>query len=253
MQTNQLVLCELQDTGTVEVESWSPFCLKVHRALRAAGLRYTRQLSDRPDAWRRYSVTGQVPVLLVDGEPVADSTRILARIESLGGRSLLPWDPRARAEALLWEELADAGLNGFLVAARWADQRNWPATRAAYFAAMPAPVRAIVPRILRRKILNTLVARDVWRRGAEDCWRRFEILLDALEARAPDTGFWSCDAIGVADVALFGQLHGLRTALTPWQRECVEARPRLLAWLDRVDLATRPMPALVGAARTAAA
>lgn len=253
MQTHELILCELQDTGNAAIESWSPFCLKVHRALRAAGLRYTRQTSPDPRAWREHNPTGQVPVLLVDGKPVADSTRILARIETLGGRSLLPVDPHARAEALLWEELADAGLNAFLVAARWADARNWPATRAAYFGGMPALPRAIVPGLLRRGVIKNLVARDVWRRGAADCWDRFVTLLDALDARAPERGFWSSDRVGVADVALFGQLHAFRSELTPWQRSCVESRPRLVAWLDRVDAATRSQPALVGGAATVAA
>jgi glutathione S-transferase len=253
MQTHELTLCELQDTGNAAIESWSPFCLKVHRALRAAGLRYARQTTANPATWRHYNPTGQVPVLLVDGVPVADSTRILARIETLGGRPLLPSDPRLRAEALLWEELADTGLNAFLVAARWADDRNWPATRMAYFGGMPAPVRAIVPALLRRKVIKALVARDVWRRGAEDCWDRFETLVDALGERAPKIEFWSGDRVGVADVALFGQLQAFRSELTPWQRDCVEARPRLVAWLDRVDAATRPLPALVGGATTVAA
>ncbi len=244
MQTNELVLCELRDTGRCELESFSPFCVKVHRALRAAGLRYERRHADRPDAHREHNPTGQVPVLLVDGVPVADSTRILARIETLGGRSLLPADPRARAEALLWEELADTALNGFLVAARWADPRNWPVTRAAYFVGMPAPVRAIVPALLRRGVVRSLVARDVWRGGPEACWARFELVLDALEARAPERGFWLGEPIGVADVALFGQLQGLRTELTAWQMQCVQARPRLTAWLDRVDAATRPLHAV---------
>lgn len=244
MQVNELVLCELQDTGRPELESFSPFCVKVHRALRAAGLRYERRHADRPDTYRDYNPAGQVPVLLVDGAPVFDSTRILARIEELGGRSLLPADPRLRAEALLWEELADTALNGFLVAARWADARNWPVTRAAYFAAMPAPVRAIIPALLRRGVVRTLVARDVWRAGPEACWRRFELMLDALEARAPERGFWIGEGLGVADVAMFGQLQGLRTELTAWQMQCVQARPRLTAWLDRVDAATRPLQAV---------
>jgi glutathione S-transferase len=248
----ELVLCELSDTGLAALESYSPFCLKVLRALRAAGLPVRRQHAGRPDAWRHYNAVGQVPVLLVDGEPIADSTQILARIETLGGRSLLPADPRLRAEALLWEELADTALNGFLVAARWADADNWPRTRAAYFGAMPAPVRAIVPALLRRGVVRSLVARDVWRAGPAACWARFAILLDGLEARAPASGFWLDDRITVADVSLFAQLHGLRTALTPVQRAAVEQRPRLCAWLDRVDAATRAPDAVARIGRSAA-
>jgi glutathione S-transferase len=163
----------------------------------------------------------------------------------LGGISLLPADPRLRAEALLWEELADTSLNGFLVAARWADPRNWPATRDAYFATMPRVVRAVIPGLLRRRVVRSLEARDVWRRGADDCWSRFETLLDALEARAPAAAFWSGERIGVADVALFGQLQGLRSPMTTWQRSQVEARPKLVAWLERVDVQTR-VPATSG-------
>lgn len=229
-----LTLLELADPGLPGFESYSPFCLKVHRALKLAGLPYARRCVDNPAAHRAHSPTGQLPVLLVGEEAVPDSTDILARIGQLApGR--LP----AGAEALLWEELADTAVNGFLVAARWADGRNWPATRAAYFGGMPPPVRAVVPALLRRKVVRNLVARDVWRSGEPACWRRFGALLDQLDERAPAQGFWLGGPVGVADVALFAQLHSLRTPLTPWQAQQVERRARLTAWLSRVDAATR--------------
>lgn len=237
MTTNalpSLTLLELTRPELPGLESYSPFCLKVHRALKYAGLPYRRVCSENPAAHRAHNPTGQVPVLLVGDEAVADSTAILARILRLA-----PGRIAATPEALLWEELADTALNGFLVAARWADPRNWPATRAAYFASMPAPVRAVVPGLLRRKVVRGLVARDVWRAGPEACWRRFGTLLDALDARAPEQGFWLPGGLGVADLALFGQLHSLRTPLTPWQAEQVARRGRLSHWLDRVDEATR--------------
>jgi glutathione S-transferase len=53
------------------------------------------------------------------------------------------------------------------------------------------------------------------------------------------SGFWLGPRLSVADVALFAQLHSLRTSLTPWQRDSVEARESLRQWLDRVDVATR--------------
>ena len=137
-----LVLCELTDPAVDGLESYSPFCLKVHRALRAAGLSYERRHEANPGAFRALNPTGQVPVLLVDGEPVFDSTRILARIETL---AIVPLsrssDVAARAEAWLWEELADTSLNGFLVAARWADDRNDMALLAAQSVGLGDAVR----------------------------------------------------------------------------------------------------------------
>ncbi len=243
-----LTLLELADPGLPSHESYSPFCLKVHRALRLLDLPYTRRNESDPRRLRPFNPKGQAPVLLVGEEPVSDSTDIVARLQRLADRSLVPADPRLAAEARLVEELADTAINAYLVAARWADERNWPRTRAAYFVGMPRLVRAIVPNRLRAGVVERLVAREVWRGGPEECWRRFAALLDDLDARAPVEGGWvgggpGESPYGLADVALFAQLHSLRTPLTPWQHDQVARRRRLTAWLDRVDAATRPATA----------
>jgi glutathione S-transferase len=238
-----LVLCELADASADGIESYSPFCLKAHRALRAAGLPYERRHGRMPREFVRENPRGQVPVLLVDGEPVADSTQILHRIEALAGPLGGETDPRTRAEAWLWEELADTSLNGFLVAARWADDRNWPAVRQAYFGQAPWFVRALIAPRIRETVVKVLVARDVWRAGAEACWDRFLTTLGDLEARAPQSGFWMGERLTVADVALFGQLQSFRTPLTQWQSHAIGQKGALRGWLDRVDAATRSAPA----------
>jgi glutathione S-transferase len=233
-----LVLCELTDPGLPGVESYSPFCLKVHRALRTAGLSYERRHANRPDAFRNFNPTRQVPVLLVDGEPVADSTRILHRIEGLTHAFTRHQNPHARAEAWLWEEFADGALSAHLVSARWADERNWPLTRDALFARAPWLVRRVVAPQIRRGILRALVARDVLRAGWPACWSRFLTLLDQLEQRAPQAGFWLGDVLSVADLALFAQLHSFRTPLTPAQAQELAKRAKLSAYVDRVNAAT---------------
>jgi glutathione S-transferase len=246
MTRNQpaLILCELADPGIEGLESFSPFCLKAQRALRFAGLQYERRLGRAPGDFKALNPTGQVPVLLVDGAPVSDSTRILQRIEALTGAFTYALDARERAEAWLWEEFADTALNGFLVSARWAFDENWALLREAYFGAAPWFVRRWIAPMLRKKVLRALVARDVWRAGRDQCWSRFRETLDALEVRAPERGFWVSPTLSVADVALFGQLHSFRTPLTPAHAAELRKRGRLCAYLDRVDAATRSEPAL---------
>jgi len=243
MKTPHIVLLELADASAFGLESLSPFCLKAHRTLRAAGLPYERRHAGRPSDAARYNPTKQVPVLLVSGEPVADSTNIVQRIESIAGPIGGSRDARTTAEAWLWEELADTGLNGFLVASRWADDRNWPLVREAYFGAAPWFVRALIAPRIRAHVMKTLVARDVWRAGADACWTRFLTLLDRLDERAPRSGFWLDERVSVADVALFGQLRSLKTTLTAWQAHAIEQRARLNGWIARVDVATRVMRA----------
>jgi glutathione S-transferase len=237
-KTNQLTLLEFDPTGLSSHESYSPFCMKVHRALRVAGLSYQTRATF-PAAAKKYNTKGQLPVLMVDDEPVADSTNILNRIELLTGASLSGPNGEVAAEARLWEEMADGALYGYVVASRWADDANWQRTRAAYFGGLPPVVRSIVPNRLRARVVATLVARDIWRGGSHECWSRLSALLDDFERRAPETGFFLGDTLTRADIALFAQLHSFRTDLTPVQRDQVAKRKRLSAWLDRVDAVTR--------------
>jgi glutathione S-transferase len=239
MKHPELTLCEFPETGIPGVETMSPFVLKVRRALAVAGLSYDSWRVDHPAKLKQVNPAGQAPVLLVDSVPVADSTRILAKIEELvPGRLSRDADPRVRAEALLWEEFADVSLSGFLVASRWADDDNWPRTRDVIFGKAPWFVRALIAPRVRARVVGSLVARDVWRAGPDACWTRFGLVLDQLETRAPESGYWVGRALSVADLAIFAMLHSLRNAITPWQRDEIAKRKKLSSYLDRIDAET---------------
>jgi glutathione S-transferase len=101
----------------------------------------------------RYSPTGQVPVLLVDGEPVWDTLAICETVaEMFPDRKLWPADPLARRLARSICAEMHAGFR---------DLR----------AAMPMNIRASLP----GKGMNEAVARDIGRVIAiwEDCRARF--------------------------------------------------------------------------------
>lgn len=240
-QAPPLVLCEFDDPNLPGLESLSPFCVKAHRGLKAAGLSYTRRHGLNPREFKKYNPVGQVPVLLVGDEPVPDSSAILRRIQAFvpgvfGDES----DKRLQGEAWLWEELADVSLGGFVIAARWADDRNWPRVKEALFSRMPAPMRVLLPGVVRRRLIASLRARDVWRAGPERCWARFQETLENLDARAPEEGYWLGPALTVADIGLFGHLHSFRSEISPWQKEQIQRRARLSAYLDRVHARTWP-------------
>ena len=60
----------------------------------------------------------------------------------------------------------------------------------------------------------------------------------ATRERTPEWS-WLGDDVSVADIAIFAQLHSLRTPLTAWQAARIAERPSLTKYLDRVDAATR--------------
>ena len=100
-------------------------------------------------------------------------------------------------------------------------------------------MRAVIGPMVRRGIKKKLIERDFTRGGIEGCYERFGRVLDALDARAPEDGFWMGARMSVADLGLFGHLHSLRLPLLAWQAETVERRKRLCRYLDRVDAVTK--------------
>ena len=111
--------------------------------------------------------------IIIGDDVVSDSTQILARLETLFA---VPYNrglsKAALAEAWLWEDFADTVLNGFLVAARWADDRNWPRTRAAYFGAMPWPVSLTWMATSWGHRVECTMTRPLSGQARPPCWRR---------------------------------------------------------------------------------
>ena len=200
MNSPELVLCELQP-DTFGIESLSPYCIKVHRALKYHGLSYERRYAKRPSEHKEHPL-GQVPVLLVDGKPVPDSSQILAVLEDIGEKSLVPADEQQRASAWLWEDYADRVIGYYVFAARWFDDRNWPVLSAEQFKSVPRFMQPWLPNYVRKRILKSMAAMEFIRVGQDGCWSMFTDHLDKLEARAPDEGFWVGSQPTVADISL---------------------------------------------------
>ena len=233
----ELVLCEL-GPPTHGLESLSQFCLKAHRALKFHKLRYGSRFAMRPSEHKQLSKMGKVPILLVDNTPIPDSTSILEALEKFSSKTLIPVDKRVRASAWLWEDYADNVLGYYVFAARWFDDRNWGAMSEEQFKTLPRLLRNWLPDRIRKGALKSMASMEFIRKGQNGCWDTFQRDIDNLEQRAPESGFWTSPSISVADIALFGMLHCLRSELSAWQMQEINARPRLKSWLDRIDQLT---------------
>ncbi|MBX3226541.1 MAG: glutathione S-transferase N-terminal domain-containing protein [Labilithrix sp.] len=226
-------------TGLDGWDSYSPFVLQASRALRFAGLEFEHAYANMVRL-KELNPAGQLPVVVFGDEKVADSTRIMKRIEELKpGVFSKDLDARGKAEAWLWEELADTLLYPFVLASRWADDRGWHVPRDAFFGALPPVVRTIVASTIRRGTVKKLVERDFLRNGLDACYARMATALDDLDARAPSEGFWLGPNVTAADIGLFAQLHSLRMPVVEHTAAEVAKRKELTRYLDRVDEATR--------------
>jgi glutathione S-transferase len=158
-------------------------------------------------------MTGQksVPVLVVGGRTITDSTKIIAALEELQAEPpLYPRDPVARRRALELEDWFDEELGPHL--RRWAFHELLPHTdfAAGAMAVMWAPAtqriyRALFPLIRIAMKADMRIDAAGARRGHEQTLRA----LDRIETELQPSGYLVGDAFSVADLtaaALFAPL-----------------------------------------------
>ena len=227
----------VRDTG---VESASPFCAKVHRALAFKGIKYKTHVVGSPAEMKRINPgVGKVPVLEFDGQMIADSTRIIDWLElHQPAPALRPADPRLAALDRLLEDQADEGLYWFAVYMRWLVPGNFAPFAKRAFGKLPPLVRNLVPVLARKTVVKQMHGQGMGRLPLERVLADFDRQLNNLEALLSDAPFLLGDQLYACDLAVFGPLRQLAMPTLVESAERVRRRPILLAWLKRVDAAT---------------
>jgi len=92
---------------------------------------------------------------------------------------------------------------------------------------------------VRRGIQGQLRAQGLGRQDLAQVEQELAGHLAMLETLLGARPFFTGEAASAADLALFGPMQALYSPLTPQTREAVARCPALVAWLGRVDQATR--------------
>lgn len=222
------------------VDSLSPFCTKVHRALGLKGLSYAVNNLAAPPDIKKINARGKLPVLELDGRRIPDSTDILRALDALqADPPLYPADAALRARVELMEDWSDEGLYWVGVHQRWVVRENFDRFKGPAMGFLPAAVRWFVPAMIRSSVVKQVHAQGTGRLTEPEVLERIEGLLDMLVRLLGDGPFFFGEAVSAADVAVFGLLQAVRNPITPAARDRVEAHPELVAWLRRVDEKTR--------------
>jgi glutathione S-transferase len=189
----------------------------------AKGERHTRAERGREV---EMSIEGEGPVLVADGEPMADSVFLAQYLDEVSGGSLQPADPYARWEMEMW--------------CRFIIERVAPATallgnRAHLTAKLQAMDEAEFETLVCRIGSADLAAR--WRKErsgdypeaqVEDSREKIRLAVQRLEGRID--GEWILGAFTIADLETYAWLAGM-VAIVP---EAFEHAPKTKAWLVRM-------------------
>ena len=229
-----------QYAGDTGVESASPFCVKVHRALALKGLTYEPKVVGNPSEMKRLNPgVLKVPVLGWDEELVQDSTRIMHFLdEKVPEPRLFPAEPQAHARTRLFEDWADEALYWFPVYLRWQVDSNYGPFAERAFGSMPIPLRWLLPKYIRRQVMSQLWGQGTGRLPIERVLSMFEDHLQMLENLLGNGNFLGGAHPDAADIAIFGPLRAMAVEVMPESAKVVHRFPTIVNWLDRVDNAT---------------
>lgn len=213
----------------------SPFCLKARICLSLKGVPYTRVplTLSRMGELRRLNPAGKVPVLVAQGRPTADSSRIARQLESSFPRPpLLPRDASALAYCHLLEEWADESLYVIVGAFKWLNPANRDvaarATREMAGGLFPA---WLVPHLVRRFVTRRYRAMGLNAASLPELEERMAENLRTLAGLLGENTFLLGKYATLADIAVFAQLQWMSG-----YEECrlFEAEPAVQDWMSRL-------------------
>lgn len=216
-------------------QGMNPFAEKVAAALALKQLAFERVVSDDPEDVARWSpIARTLPVLEIDGRRRADSNAIIDWLdERYPEPTLFSRDPRTAAAQ---RQLADWSDSSFV----W----YWNRWRAARYPQPgdEAPVDESFLSRLRESLGRSL---RITPRSRADA-RELEIIeslrdrMNDLEGFLGDRSYFHAEEPSVADLSVYAMLRVLREGPIPGSAQFIEERPRLAAYLERMEGRIQP-------------
>lgn len=220
----------------------SPFVTKAEMLLKIAGLPY---ICD-PNGFAK-APKGKLPYIRdTDGTVVSDTSLIRRHLETRHGVDFDPGlDTAQKAVALAFQRLCENHLYFALLHLRWTDDDAFRRGPAQYFAAMPAPLRLIVPALVRRQVRRDLKGHGLGRHSDSDIAAMAGADLAALSTQLGSNRYFLGDQVTGIDAVVFPFVAGALCPLFPSPvRDAALAHDNLVAYSAR--MMTEWYPELAG-------
>ncbi|MCB1510360.1 MAG: glutathione S-transferase family protein [Hyphomicrobiaceae bacterium] len=210
----------------------SPFVTKVELLLKIAGLPYQTDTGGFGKAPK-----GKLPYIRdTDGTVVADSTLIRRHIEERYG---VDFDAGLSAEqkaiALAFQRLCENHLYFAVVHARWMDDAAFERGPAQFFAAMPLPLRLVLPPLVRRQVRRDLKGQGIGRHSDAEIAAMASADLAALSTQLGDNPYFLGSQISGIDAVVFPFVAGTLSPLFPSAiRDAATSHDNLVSYSARM-------------------
>lgn len=216
----------------------SPFCVKAMCFLRISGVEW--QPEPNPDT--RKAPYQKLPVLIDGSQTIADSDNIRQHLENTTGTDFnagLNDAQRAHSRALI--RMVEEHLYFGLLYDRWMVEESWLQVKSHFFSDMPAPMRWLIPGVVRRSVVGSLKGQGMGRLEYPRMLERVQKDIAAIKDTIAEQAFLFGDKPTAADVSVASVLASI--AATPVDTElkqCVATDSQLQAYIERGRLAFFP-------------
>lgn len=193
-----------QPPGAWGTPSLSPFCVKLEAFLRMAGVPYEVRPADI-----RKAPKGKIPYVEIDGALMGDSQLILEHLTRSRGLDLdAHLTPHERAVGHLVRRTLEEGLYFVSMWNRWVPDESFVALRPAFAAALPGPIKLLVP-LIRGNVKKSLKTQGTGRHAPAEIMAMGIADLDAVSEILGDRPFLLGDRPSSFDASLFAFEEGI--------------------------------------------
>lgn len=183
----------------------SPFCMKAMMLLEMAGLDFQRE-----DADLRKAPKGKAPYLVDDGAVIADSTFIRHHLEKKYKFDFDEGlDDAQRGIAWAFEKMCEEHLYWAIVHSRWVRDDNFFAGPVRFFETVPALMRPLVVKLVRRQIRRDLRGQGFGRHSEAEIVELAGYSIASLAALLADKPYLMGDKPCGADASVHATVAGL--------------------------------------------
>jgi glutathione S-transferase len=223
----------LQYAPCLGLRNASPFCIKGDALLALTGQPYVTEVFADP----RKAPKGKLPVLRHRGKLIADSTFIRRYLEDtlrFDFDAGLSDAERATADAFV--KLCEEHLYWILFYARWMEEANWPAIRDAYFGAIPALVRPLITKQIRKAAFAAMQGHGLGRHTRSELYELGAADLHSLGRFLGDKPFFMGDSPTSADATVYAWMSSIIDApLESPLKTAAQSHKNLVSYTQRAQ------------------
>lgn len=184
----------------------SPFVTKMDVLMKMSGVPYQSAVGDF-----RQAPKGKMPFIVEDGVKIGDSTLIRLHLENKHGVDFdKHLSPSEKGVAWAVEKMLEDNLYWIIVRERWLNDANFDKGPAQFFKTIPAPIRPLVTRMVRKQVRKHLHGQGLGRHNADEVLALAKRAIDSLAAVLGDKpylmGNHKCGADATAFAFALGML-----------------------------------------------